>query len=91
MSLQSVVSVLAAAGLAPLAVAATTSVPDYNASVSVPDGAGLLVLDSFMTFSIEFSSLPDFVGNKSTPNTFSDALLTNLVKYAGRKPYLRVG
>ncbi|KAI0837502.1 glycoside hydrolase family 79 protein [Hypoxylon sp. FL0890] len=48
-------------------------------------------LDGFISYSIEFSSFPDFAGNKSNPNEFSDNLLENLGAIAGVKPYIRVG
>ncbi|KAK7914657.1 Beta-glucuronidase [Apiospora marii] len=48
-------------------------------------------LDGFLSYSIEFSSFPDFAGNKSTPNTFSDNLLNNIGYLQGDKPYIRVG
>ncbi|KAI1105715.1 glycoside hydrolase family 79 protein [Jackrogersella minutella] len=48
-------------------------------------------LDSFINYSIEFSSFPDFAGNTSNPNNFSNNLLDNLGALAGLKPYIRVG
>ncbi|OTA64165.1 glycoside hydrolase family 79 protein [Hypoxylon sp. EC38] len=48
-------------------------------------------LDGFISYSIEFSSFPDFAGNKSSPNEFSNNLLENLGALAGVKPYIRVG
>ena len=48
-------------------------------------------LESFVSYSIEFSSFPDFAGNISAPNTFSNNLLNNLGNFAGTKPYIRVG
>ncbi|KAI1378672.1 glycoside hydrolase family 79 protein [Hypoxylon crocopeplum] len=48
-------------------------------------------LDSFISYSIEFSSFPDFAGNTSNPNDFSNTLLDNLGSLAGIKPYIRVG
>lgn len=57
---------------------------------SPPADAGKL-LDGFVAFSIEFSSFPDFAGNSSAPNTFSDNLLNNLRDLQGAKPYVRVG
>jgi len=48
-------------------------------------------LQSFVAFSIEFSSFPDFAGNLSAPNTFSNNLLNNLGNLTGTKPYIRVG
>ena len=48
-------------------------------------------LEAFVSLSIEFSSFPDFAGNISAPNTFSNNLLNNLGNLAGTKPYIRVG
>ncbi|XXH05629.1 hypothetical protein Hte_012064 [Hypoxylon texense] len=48
-------------------------------------------LDGFISYSIEFSSFPDFAGNTSNPNVFSNTLLDNLGSLAGIKPYIRVG
>ncbi|KAK8132786.1 glycoside hydrolase family 79 protein [Apiospora kogelbergensis] len=48
-------------------------------------------LDGFVSYSIEFASFPDFAGNKSSPNTFSDNLLNNIGYLQGDKPYIRVG
>ncbi|KAL2128381.1 hypothetical protein VTI74DRAFT_9263 [Chaetomium olivicolor] len=49
------------------------------------------VFDGFVSYSIEFSSFPDFAGNNSHPNTYSDTLLDNLGRIQGTKPYIRVG
>ncbi|KAI1424519.1 glycoside hydrolase family 79 protein [Xylaria sp. FL1777] len=48
-------------------------------------------LEGFVSFSIEFSSFPDFAGNASNPNKFSNNLLSNLGYLIGTKPYIRVG
>ena len=48
-------------------------------------------LEHFVSYSIEFSSLADFAGNLSNPNTFSYNLLENVARYAGSKPLIRVG
>ncbi|KAH9892973.1 glycoside hydrolase family 79 protein [Xylariomycetidae sp. FL2044] len=48
-------------------------------------------LDGFVSFSIEFSSFPDFAGNTSNPNSFSNNLLDNIGYLTGTKPYIRVG
>ncbi|KAI1175579.1 glycoside hydrolase family 79 protein [Nemania sp. FL0916] len=48
-------------------------------------------LDGFVSFSIEFASFPDFAGNTSKPNKFSNNLLNNLGYFTGTKPYIRVG
>lgn len=57
---------------------------------AAPSGAGV-PLEAFVSFSIEFSSFPDFAGNTSHPNTFSNNLLNNIGNYTGTKPYIRVG
>ncbi|KAI1314176.1 glycoside hydrolase family 79 protein [Xylaria venustula] len=48
-------------------------------------------LDGFVSYSIEFSSFPDFAGNASAPNKFSNNLLDNIGYLTGTKPYIRVG
>jgi hypothetical protein len=57
----------------------------------VPQTAGAAILNPFVSFSIEFSSFPDFAGNSSLPNKFSKSLLDNLGKLQGGKPHIRVG
>nr|POE51568.1 beta-glucuronidase [Quercus suber] len=61
-----------------------------SVGISAPSGA-VPPLDAFVSFSIEFSSFPDFAGNLSHPNTFSDNLLENIGNLAGTRPYIRVG
>ncbi|KAK5657048.1 hypothetical protein OQA88_3574 [Cercophora sp. LCS_1] len=61
----------------------------YKISSSIPGGND--VFDSFMSYSIELSSFPDFAGNKSHPNTYSYNLLKNLAAISGSMPYIRVG
>ncbi|KAF1998084.1 glycoside hydrolase family 79 protein [Amniculicola lignicola CBS 123094] len=56
-----------------------------------PTSAGEPVLQSFVSFSIEFAFFPDFAGNKNTPNTFSENLLNNFQSLQGSKPNIRVG
>lgn len=62
-------------------------------SIAIPsiDTAGQAVLPSFVSFSIEFAFFPDFAGNKTSPNYFSDYLLDNLGALQGNKPDIRVG
>ena len=57
---------------------------------SPPTNVGI-PLESFVAYSIEFSSFPDFAGNVSAPNTFSNNLLNNLANLQGTKPHVRVG
>ncbi|KAK3394236.1 hypothetical protein B0H63DRAFT_40688 [Podospora didyma] len=49
------------------------------------------IFDGYVSYSIEFSSFPDFAGNISYPNKFSDTLLSNIRDLIGTKPYIRVG
>ncbi|KAH6853357.1 hypothetical protein B0I37DRAFT_409532 [Chaetomium sp. MPI-CAGE-AT-0009] len=49
------------------------------------------VFDGYVSYSIEFSSFPEFAGNNTHPNTFSDTLLDNIGHILGHKPYIRVG
>lgn len=68
--------------------------PSYDSAVSVPSTAPAsagIPLDAFVSYSIEFSSFPDFAGNKTEPNTFSNNLLNNLGDLQGTKPHIRVG
>ncbi|KAH9825387.1 Glycoside hydrolase [Teratosphaeria destructans] len=48
-------------------------------------------LEAFVSFSIEFSSFPDYAGDRTSPNTFSNNLLNSIGHFAGTKPYIRVG
>ena len=66
------------------------SSPAVYVGATPPVGAGV-PLQAFVSYSIEFSSFPDFAGNISAPNTFSNNLLNNLGDLAGTKPYVRVG
>ncbi|KAI5193992.1 hypothetical protein E4T38_09781 [Aureobasidium subglaciale] len=59
-------------------------------SESAPSNAGI-PLDSFVSFSFELSSWPDFAGNLSHPNEFSYNLLNNLDRLQGSFPIARVG
>ncbi|KAJ5766551.1 uncharacterized protein N7511_004167 [Penicillium nucicola] len=78
-------------------VAAVPAVVEREASAviavsgHVPQSAGAAILNPFVAFSIEFSSFPDFAGNSSQPNKFSQNLLDNLGKLQGGKPHIRVG
>jgi hypothetical protein len=58
---------------------------------ATPTGAADPILDGFVSYSIEFSSFPDFAGNARSPNTFSDNLLSSIESFSGTKPYIRVG
>jgi hypothetical protein len=49
------------------------------------------ILGGFVSYSIEFSSFPDFAGNLSAPNKFSYQLLSNLQEIQGLYPYIRNG
>ncbi|KAF9869619.1 glycoside hydrolase family 79 protein [Colletotrichum karsti] len=75
-------ALLSAAALAP-AVSAVNPVPG-------PESASA-VFDAFLSYSLEFVFFPDFAGNKSSPNKFSDNLLVNLGNLQGKRPHIRVG
>ena len=69
--------------------------PSSNSSIisvsnAPPAGAGV-PLEAFVSFSIEFAFFPDFAGNISHPNTFSNNLLNNIGNLTGTKPFIRVG
>jgi len=76
-----------------VAVIARAALVESQGRFDVPSttSPGNDVFDGFMSYSIEFSSFPDFAGNKSHPNTFSGILLENLAAVTGSKPYIRVG
>jgi hypothetical protein len=59
--------------------------------LSTPPASARVPLQPFVSYSIEFSSFPDFAGNLSHPNTFSNNLLDNLASFTGIKPLIRVG
>ena len=56
-----------------------------------PSNAGGPLLQSFVSYSIEFAFFPDYAGNASYPNDFSDNLLESISAFSGTKPYVRVG
>ncbi|KIW32189.1 uncharacterized protein PV07_03748 [Cladophialophora immunda] len=60
-------------------------------SLAPPQNASKPLLESFVSYSIEFSSFPDFAGNSSQPNNFSYNLLNNLRNLQGTYPIIRVG
>ncbi|KID89366.1 glycoside hydrolase family 79 protein [Metarhizium guizhouense ARSEF 977] len=47
--------------------------------------------DSFVSYSIEFSSFPDFAGNHSHPNKYSYNLINNIHAISNNYPVIRVG
>lgn len=55
-----------------------------------PPTAGI-PLEAFVSYSIELAFFPDYAGNLSSPNTFSNNLLNNIGNFTGTKPYIRVG
>ncbi|KAI0468511.1 glycoside hydrolase family 79 protein [Xylaria cf. heliscus] len=78
---------LALSSLAAAKIVSNTSLqPSISAEIIVGQP-----LDGFVSFSIEFASFPDFAGNSSHPNKFSNNLLNNLGYLTGTKPYIRVG
>ncbi|KAF2809963.1 uncharacterized protein BDZ99DRAFT_508580 [Mytilinidion resinicola] len=93
-----VVFIATVAGQAPTFAAAPAGTPlrrptDFNAVAvdATPAKAGGVLPESFVSFSIELAFFPDFAGNLSNPNTFSNTLLDNIKESSGTKPYIRVG
>ncbi|KAI1752660.1 glycoside hydrolase family 79 protein [Xylaria castorea] len=81
------ICLLALSGSATAKIVSDTSLhPSIAAEIIVGEP-----LDGFVSFSIEFASFPDFAGNTSNPNKFSNNLLNNLGYLTGTKPYIRVG
>jgi len=64
---------------------------DYINITATPEGASPPIPEGFVSFSIEFAFFPDFAGNRSNPNEFSNNLLDNIAELTGTKPYIRVG
>ncbi|KAF2190355.1 glycoside hydrolase family 79 protein [Zopfia rhizophila CBS 207.26] len=60
-------------------------------SPQTPHNASDALLRSFVSFSIELWSFPDFAGNLSAPNTFSYDLLRNIGEIRGDNPIIRIG
>ena len=75
-------------GLLPFQLYASTNIAF---SVKATAQTTPLVLESFVSFSIEFAFFPDFAGNSTVPNIFSYNLLSNLGNLQGTNPYIRVG
>ncbi|KAK8907726.1 hypothetical protein QC760_003607 [Botrytis cinerea] len=62
----------------------------FTVARTAPKNAGT-PLPAFISYSIEFCFFPDYAGNNSSPNTFSENLLNNLGNFQGTKPHIRVG
>lgn len=77
-------------GAALLPARTVSSTRRISVSAAAPSDAGV-PMEGFVSYSIEFSSFPDFAGNLSNPNDFSNNLLNNLGNLQGTKPYIRVG
>ncbi|KAL2878674.1 hypothetical protein SGCOL_005897 [Colletotrichum sp. CLE4] len=71
-------------------VVALLALGTVNVTVPGPKEASP-VFDAFVSYSLEFAFFPDFAGNASAPNKFSDNLLANLGNLQGVRPYIRVG
>ena len=56
-----------------------------------PSNASGPLTQSFVSYSIEFAFFPDYAGNASYPNDFSNNLLESISAFSGTKPYIRVG
>ena len=56
-----------------------------------PSNASGPLLQSFVSYSIEFAFFPDYAGNASYPNNFSNNLLESISAFSGTNPYIRVG
>ncbi|PQE27103.1 beta-glucuronidase protein [Rutstroemia sp. NJR-2017a WRK4] len=73
---------------------ASTPIIAQNRTLSVPSSAplGRQIIDAaFQSYSIELSSMVDFAGNLSHPNTLSHRLLQNLFSLSGAHPLIRAG
>lgn len=68
----------------------STTQPAIKVSAQAPAGAGV-PLEAFVSYSIELAYFPDYAGNISYPNDFSNNLLNNIGNLTGTKPFIRVG
>lgn len=94
MVFSSLVPLLAATVLNCTATAIPANPSTQSAAIAVkssPPAIAGVPLQPFVSYSIEFSSFPDFAGNLSHPNDFSNNLLDNLAKFTGIRPLIRVG
>ncbi|KAK1965195.1 beta-glucuronidase [Colletotrichum sublineola] len=82
---------LAWAGFMPQAIDTLWTAGDMPPTAIPGPEKASAVFDAFVSYSIEFAFFPDFAGNTSAPNTFSDNLLANLGGLQGVRPYIRVG
>ncbi|OLN84371.1 Beta-glucuronidase 2 [Colletotrichum chlorophyti] len=69
--------------------ALTSPASSFNA-VPGPENASA-VFEAFLSYSLEFAFFPDFAGNASSPNNFSNNLLVNLGLLQGARPHIRAG
>ncbi|MCJ1248607.1 hypothetical protein MMC30_005825 [Trapelia coarctata] len=69
----------------------STPLPVATLQASPPKSSFPAIQESFVSFAVELLFFPDFAGNHSSPNTFSDTLLNNIGNISGTKPYIRVG
>ncbi|WYZ44369.1 hypothetical protein EsH8_VII_000805 [Colletotrichum jinshuiense] len=74
-----------------LVTAAALALPASGLNVVPRSGDASAVFDAFVSYSLEFAFFPDFAGNNSSPNKFSDNLLANLGGLQGVRPHVRVG
>ncbi|KAF2477211.1 uncharacterized protein BDR25DRAFT_321643 [Lindgomyces ingoldianus] len=77
-----------------LAVGAPKATAPATVSLRIPSEppAGHLIIDAnYQSYSIEFSYMADYAGNKSQPNKFSYQLLKNLEDISGALPIIRAG
>ncbi|KAI5303548.1 hypothetical protein KEM56_007438 [Ascosphaera pollenicola] len=90
MAARSIISLLLAIGHASGA-PTDLSKDGITVPLTVPKNAAAPIFQPFLCYSIEFFFWPDFAGNFTHPNTFSNNLLDNLGQLQGQKPYIRVG
>ncbi|TVY82848.1 Beta-glucuronidase [Lachnellula suecica] len=74
-----------------LAIAGIAHASNIELSGTIPSNASEPIPEAFVSYSIELAFFPDYAGNDSLPNTFSNNLLNNLGNLTGTKPYIRVG
>jgi hypothetical protein len=63
----------------------------HSIAVPTPAKDSEPIPNDLQSFSLEFAFFPDYAGNKSSPNQFSQNLMENFKDITGVYPKIRVG
>ncbi|KAF3384630.1 Beta-glucuronidase [Penicillium rolfsii] len=64
---------------------------NHAIGIPLPEKDSEPIPKDLQSFSLEFAFFPDYAGNKSSPNVFSQNLMENFKKITGVYPKIRVG